>query len=329
MLRLHWPIAIVAGLLLFLQPFPCCAQWSGQDISCPKGTVYRDLRPDAGRQEFCERLLPGSLRVKDGPFRFWFSADHPGDQGDYRDGRQVGIWTECDRFGKCRQTEYHLIDASEKQRSGFRPVIPVSYENGKYIFDFRSCWSTWITKSGTEDLNLNIGGDGNRCDISYIPQHVIDHGGTGDYFCSVPFSVGQRRLDSIDLMHELTKLGLPQFCRTIGGKPQALMLVDKEYNDVASAMDIACAVVVQDSDQHPVLTFTLNPFVSELATDLTVKEGPLIGRGECIGKDETISTSQGADGQTHFAIPLSNKPDEASKQRQCLAKAIHLKPLCN
>src|SRR5882762_4737708 len=79
-------------------PDTCRAQWT-KDINCPAGTVYRDLRPDAGRQEFCERLLPGSLKVKDGPFRFWFSEGYPGDEGAYKNGRQVGPWKECSRFG--------------------------------------------------------------------------------------------------------------------------------------------------------------------------------------------------------------------------------------
>src|SRR5947207_1116172 len=82
------------GILCLLDTCSCYAQWV-KGIKCPEGTVYVDLRPDAGRQEFCERFLPGSLRVKDGPFRFWFSEGYPGDEGNYRGGRQVGSWKEC------------------------------------------------------------------------------------------------------------------------------------------------------------------------------------------------------------------------------------------
>jgi len=189
-------------ILAVAQPSPCQAAWI-KDITCPAGTVYRDQRPYAGREEFCERHLPGSLRVKDGPYRHWFSEGHPGGRGNYKNGRQVGPWTECDRFDRCKRTDYEFLYPSESERPGVRPEIPVWYEHGKYVFDFSSCWSTWVTKSGNEDLNLNIGGSGNRCHVSYIPQHVMERGGEGDYFCSIPFSVGKRTLDSLDLMREL------------------------------------------------------------------------------------------------------------------------------
>src|SRR5271166_6515843 len=217
-------LLILLLILAVAQPSPCQAAWT-KDITCPAGTVYRDLRPDAGREEFCERLLPGSLRVKDGPYRSWFSEGHPGGRGNYENGRQMGPWTECNRFDHCKHADYELLYPSESKRPGVRPEVPVRYENGKYVFDFSSCWSTWVTKSGDEDLNLNIGGSGNRCEVSYIPQHVMEHGGEGDYFCSIPFSVGKRTLDSLDLMRELPKLGLPQFCRTISHTGEAVMIV--------------------------------------------------------------------------------------------------------
>jgi hypothetical protein len=127
----------------------------------------------------------------------------------------VGPWTECNSFERCKHIDYELIYPSEKGRPGLRPEIPVRYEKGKYAFDFSSRWSTWVTKSGDEDLNLNSGGSGNRCDVSYTPQHVMEYGGERDYVCSVPFYLGERVLDSLDLMRELPKLGLPQFCRSI------------------------------------------------------------------------------------------------------------------
>jgi hypothetical protein len=57
---------ILPPILAIAEPSPRQAVWT-KDITCPAGTVYRDQRPYAGREEFCERLLPGSLRVKDGP----------------------------------------------------------------------------------------------------------------------------------------------------------------------------------------------------------------------------------------------------------------------
>jgi hypothetical protein len=208
--RAAFSLVFSAVILLLSNPCSCRAQWT-KDITCPIGTVYRDLRPDAGRQEFCERLLPGSLRVKDGPFRFWFNESLPGDQGSYKDGREIGPWKECDRFGKCRSVVHEIAFPHERDRPNFRREVPVSFQRGKYVFDFASCWGTWVTQSGIEDLNLNIGGTPYRCEIAYIPQHVMDHGGEGSYLCRVPFSVGKRELDSLDLLPELPKLGLPQF----------------------------------------------------------------------------------------------------------------------
>src|SRR6202043_1621611 len=129
--------ALCVAIFFLSNPNTCNAQWT-KDINCPVGTVYRDLRPDAGRQEFCERLLPGSLKVKDGPFRFWFSQGHSGDEGSYKDGRQVGLWKECSRFSKCRHVAHELTFPYEKDRDGFRREVPVSFQHGKYVFDFTS-----------------------------------------------------------------------------------------------------------------------------------------------------------------------------------------------
>jgi hypothetical protein len=79
--------------------------------------------------------------------------------------------------------------------------------------DFKSCRSTWVTQAtGSDPVCLNISGDyPYRCQISYIPEKVLDHGGAGSYVCEVPFEVGQRKLASLDLLKELPLLGLPQF----------------------------------------------------------------------------------------------------------------------
>jgi len=75
----------------------CLAQWT-KTISCPVGGVYRDEREHAGGEEFCEHFFPGSLKVKDGPSQSWISEGHPGEEGNYSEGRKVGSWTECDRW---------------------------------------------------------------------------------------------------------------------------------------------------------------------------------------------------------------------------------------
>jgi hypothetical protein len=327
MSRLLYSLTLLLAILVLAQARPCDAEWT-KDITCPASTIYRDLRPYAGREEFCERLLPGSLRVKDGPFRSWFSEGHPGDRGSYKNGRQVGLWIECDRFDRCKHAEYELSYPSEKERPGFRPEVPVSYQHGKYVFDFASCWSTWVNRSGDEDLNLNINGSGNRCDVAYIPQHVMDHGGEGDYFCSIPFSVGERDLDSLDLMRELPKLGLPQFCYPISRTGATLILVDKKFMTVATTEDVQCAALGRDSSGLQILTFTLNRYVADLATEIAAKRGPLIGRLCITGGDQTTSISQDAAGQTQFSFRLSDVPADAKKQGQCIAVAIKLKASC-
>jgi hypothetical protein len=306
-------------IVCLCNPGTCHAQWT-KDIDCPAGTVYRDLRPDAGRQEFCERLLPGSLRVKDGPFRFWFSQGYPGDEGVYKDGREVGPWKECGRFGKCKRVVHELTFSYERERPGFRREIPVSFQQGKYVFDFKSCWSTWITQTGGEDLNLNIGGTPYQCNITYTPQHVLEHGGEGGYFCRIPFSVGKKELDSLDLLHELPKLGLPQFCRTIGPTGEDFALLEN-FMDVATAVDVQTAVMTRDNAGHELVVFRLNQFATDLAVEVATKQGPLTTR-ICSKYDQQTEISRDASGRTSFKFRLSDDHVKANEQRKCVAKLI-------
>jgi len=300
-------------------PDTCRAQWT-KDINCPAGTVYRDLRPDAGRQEFCERLLPGSLKVKDGPFRFWFSEGYPGDEGAYKNGRQVGPWKECSRFGKCRRVVYELAFPYEKDRAGFRREVPVSFQHEKYVFDFTSCWSTWVTQTGGEDLNLNITGSPYRCDIAYLPQHVIEHGGEGEYFCSIPFSVGKRELESLDLLHELPKLGLPQFCRTVSPTGEAFSLLEN-FMEVATAVDVQTVAIAHDKAGHEILTFMLNQYATDLAMEVAAKQGPLTTR-ICMKYDQQTEISHDASGRALFNFRLSDNHAKANEQKKCVARLI-------
>jgi hypothetical protein len=284
-------------ILLLFNPGSCRAQWV-TDFTCPTGTVYRDLRPDAGRQEFCERLLPSALRVKDGPLRFWFNENLPGDEGTYKDGREIGPWKECDRFGKCKSVVHEIVSPNERTRPNFRLEVRVSFRGGKYVFDFASCWSTWVTQSGAEDLHLNIGGTPYRCEITYIPQHVMDHGGEGSYFCRIPFSVGKRELDSLDLLHELPKLGLPQFCRFLSPTGDAFMLLEN-FIDVATSVDVQAATIEHDSAGHEILTFRLNQYATDLAVAVAEKQGPLTTR-ICLKYDQPAEISRDASGRTSF-----------------------------
>jgi|SRR5271167_1256472 len=321
----------LTGILVLISAPLCHAEWT-KDINCPSGTVYRDVREYAGRAEFCERLLPGSLRVKHGPSRFWFSEDYPGDRGSYTNGRQVGPWKECNRFGRCKHTDFPLAYPEEEERAGFEPEIPVSYRRGKYIFDFTSCWSTWVTRSGNEDLDLNINGSDLRCVVAYLPKHVTEHGGEGSYVCFVPFAVGKQAFDSLDLMHELPKLGLPEFCRPDTTTGDLLMIVDKKFRGVVTSVDVQCVAIERDVSGEETLIFRLNQYATDLAVEAASKNGPLITR-LCFGltgpnQDQPTQMVHGPSGRTLFRYRFYSDPAQARKQRKCVAKAFDLKPSC-
>ena len=183
-------------------------------VDCSEGRAYRDNRNAVGGEVFCEHVLPGSLAVKDGPFRFWFNPGFEGSSGTYSEGREVGKWRECDRFGRCAQRDYPSIYPEEKKRSGFKPEVPVTYADGKYVFDFASCRSTWITHRNGEkaDLDLNVNARAEGCFIAHIPADAAGHQGNPDYTCTVPFQTGRRAFASLDLLTEFPRAGLPQYC---------------------------------------------------------------------------------------------------------------------
>lgn len=180
----------------WVMPKRCLADWA-KTIDCPEGRVYRDVRRDAGRDEFCELLLPGALKVQDGPSRWWYSEGHFGEEGIYQNGRKVGLWKECDRFGRCHKQTYQLVHPQETAHK-VKPEIPVSYSHGKYVFDFASCWSTWITQqTATSFLELSIVGGLTRCDVTYIPSSELDRPAENkSYLCEMPYAVGVREFDS-------------------------------------------------------------------------------------------------------------------------------------
>lgn len=314
---------------------PCLAEWK-KTIECPAGRVYRDGRKHAGREEFCELVLPGSLVVKDGPYRSWFSEGHPGGEGNYKEGRQVGIWEECDRFDRCKQIVYEPVFPEEKQRPGFKPQIPVSFVNGKYVFDFASCRSTWITRTGAPDpINLNIIGDSPyRCEISYIPESVLEHGGEGDYFCRIPFAVGIRELNSLDLRRELPQVGLPQFCRPISRTGEQIRIQKESFRGtlrvsappVATTVDVECATVEHESDGRELLTIKLNKYAADIVVAVG-GQGPLttfLCSDQIDGPKIVVDRS----GNTLFTYTLSATPITAKKQRKCVAEAIGIQAGC-
>lgn len=324
-------------LLCLLSPavHPCLAEWK-KTIDCPADRVYRDERKYAGREEFCEQLLPGSLVVKDGPYRSWFSEGHPG-EGNYKDGRQVGTWKECDRFDRCKQTVYEPVFPEEKRRPGFKPQIPVSFVNGKYVFDFASCRSTWITQTNAQNpINLNIIGDfPYRCYITYIPESVQEHGGEGSYLCRIPFAVGIRSFSSIDLKRELPQSGLPQFCRAESRNREQLQIQKESFRgelrvlgpSVATTVDVECATIGREKDGRELLTLKLNKYAADLVKEVG-RQGWLttfLCSDQIDGPKIVVDRS----GNTLFTYTLSAAPIKAKKQRKCVAEAIEIQASCH
>lgn len=297
----------------------CLGEWT-KTINCSSAQVYRDVQQDAGREEFCERSLPGSLVVKDGPYRSWFSEGHPGSEGRYLNGREVGRWKECDRFDRCNQLIHEAVFPEEKRRPAFMPHIPVRYELGKYVFDFASCRSTWVTKSDELDpISLNIGGGGlYRCQISYLPESVMRHGGKGDYVCRVPFALGTRAFDSIDLQMEFTKARLPQFCRSVDtmGEP---LLIRRGPAEVATTVDVTCATLKYASPNTATLELKLNRYAKDLVTQASRDEGPLntlLCFDPVSGPDHL---GEGA-GQARLIYTLRTHSEKYKKLKACFAR---------
>jgi len=65
-------------------------------------------------------------------------------------------------------------------------------------------------------MELNISTNEKGCVFSYATEEEVEHGmGSRDlgHHCIVPFQTGKRVFDSLDLMMELPKVGLPQYCK--------------------------------------------------------------------------------------------------------------------
>jgi hypothetical protein len=312
------------------------AEWQ-KTITCPEGHVYRDLRIDAGRDEFCLLELPGHLWVRDGESRFWYSEGHFGAEGSYKLGRKIGQWKECSRFDQCGIQTYDLLYPLEKQRN-IQPNIPVSYSQNRYVFDFRSCWGTWVTRqSDGSFIELNIGGDFLRCNVTYIPSTQSDRpSGNGGYSCQIPFAFGVRSFESIDLRSELPRLGLPQFCRKDDDFHSAMAIAFSSGTSLkfpgtdqfvrlltANMVDVECAAVTSSK-----LTMRLNAYAERLVLDNTDGHGLKV---EACGGKYTLSftgTSLDSQNRTLFHIDLSKNPTVAARQRACISAYAPLQQTC-
>jgi hypothetical protein len=196
----------------------------------------KDIRHGLAGEEHCVLVLPGLLEVRDGPFRFWFNPDFEGAVGKYKLGRKYGKWKECNRFGGCEQKDYPELDPDEMQRPGVKPEIPITYVNGKYVFDFTSCRRTQIAHTDGNITWVNIGSQQEGCAYDYqtkddvVYQDDLQALQSGKqkqgFHCSVPFQLGRRAFDSLDLMRELPTQGLPQYCKKDTLLPEPPYFVD-------------------------------------------------------------------------------------------------------
>ena len=334
MLAMHAPLPrfshMVARLvaLMWILTAACFGEWT-QTVRCAPDHVYQDLRRDAGREEFCELQLPGSLVVKDGQYRSWFSEGHPGSVGNYSRGREVGSWKECDRFDHCDTRDYEEVFPEEKKRAAFRPLVPVTYQDGKFGFDFASCRSTWVTHTlGADPIQLNIGGDSRyNCVISIFPRSVMEHGGEGAYNCWIPYSVGVRKFDTVDLMNEFPKAGLPQFCRPQQTHPEPLM-IRSGPEEIAFSLDLVCATVSKLPDGRGSLRIELNPFARDLVRDAAKADGPL-NTLLCMDQIEGPQVAADSAGKTILTYQMSTDPAKARREQKCIREKIRAPMPCS
>jgi hypothetical protein len=94
-----------------------------------------------------------ALKVRDGPFRSWFSEGHPGDEGTYRDGREVGRWKECNRFDKCSQVTTSLDLLHELPKLGLPQFCRAIDRNGE-AFMLERKWGALATTVDIESASL-------------------------------------------------------------------------------------------------------------------------------------------------------------------------------
>lgn len=318
-------LALVLGVV-FNARF-CFGEWI-KTIHCPAGHIYRDVRKYAGREEYCEVVKPGLLVFKDGPYRSWFSEGHPGSSGQYLMGRQVGEWKECDRFDRCRQHKYPAAYPRELRRRGFKQEVPISYHDGEYVMDFQSCRSTWVTQAtGADPINLNTVGDyPYHCQVSYIPQNVLDHGGKGSYVCFIPFEVGKRKLASLDLRKELPLLGLPQFCKEVSKTGEPLMIRDDVWN-VATSVDVECATITPGKIANGTLKIRLNQFASDLvrkASENPATFNTLLCQKPILSPKLSVDESK----RTVLTYKFSSDSAQAEKQERCVKEQFNCQMPC-
>ena len=325
------------------------AQQSGP-LTCPPGHAY--VEREEGRGQLCVLELPGFLKVQDGPSRWYFS---PGgfvvEEGTYRLGRKIGKWHECDRFSRCEDRTYEMLYPNE-HALGLQPVIPVTFANRKYVFDFGSCWATLVARQTTDSyVELNVGRSGERCQITVIrsanpkgPDNGNDY-----YLCEVPVRVGVRTFDSVDLRAELPRAGLPQFCRqneqpptvpapdglaaqgfTTSGTTNLVTATGnvRVAEQLANSVDVICASIEPRSTGPALLTVRFNEFAERIVLDHMNSEA--VTAASCTHRTplSVVDKQQDPAGYWLFRYSLNPSAAIAARQRACITMQVTLAPTC-
>lgn len=330
--------------ILFVLSSQSHAQWT-KSVDCPEGHEYRDDRGanGAGGGEFCVLHLPGSLWVKDGPARWWFSMGNFGEEGLYQNGRKSGLWTECDRFNRCHQITYPLLYPEENTS---RAEIPLSFVNGKYVFDFESCWRTWITRE-TDDsfLELNIGSGFGRCNVTIIPAGALSQspGSAKSYICQLPQTLGVREFDSLDLRQELPRLGLPLFCRQdseytpdFAYEPPELGLAfwsirpsseGDRRSSIADLLDVECAAVIEEVGR-PILQVRFNRFSEPLVLTGYSAATSRLEASACMGRHTLPMIANTTDTAGRLLLSFYLGSEDLDTKLGCITRLQPLQPSC-
>jgi hypothetical protein len=190
--------------------------------------------------------------------------------------------------------------------------------------------------AGESSIDLNIGSSPFRCQITYItPWRGPDKDGT--YLCQIPFAVGVRALDSIDLRRELSKLGLPQFCgepgqRNTGGPPLIVFAkMPRRVKDGSEQLSLLAAVTDVDVEctrgfgQPPasdLLVVKLNQYAAAILQGL---DGKPTQAGVC--RDEIELKAESAD-HSQLTFQLSQDATIAKRQKSCIEGAATLQKKC-
>lgn len=313
-------------------------------IQCEAGLTYHDERnTDGWGAEYCARELGGHMSVKVGPYKFWESGK-TNSEGVYRDGREVGTWRDCDRFGRCRTIDHDQM--STPTRAGRQEEVPVSFVDGRYRFDFQSCRATWVDVDlpGRRWV-LNIGDSHGRCSVSIFPVDATWSKSEGAT-CQVPFQVGVGESPTIELWRTMPwfcelspslvdgKIDSPEWFRATayGALPSGRYpVVKEELGWIAWSPDVTCAAIETPPVGPPQLRVRLNQYAEPTMT-AHIAAGHEVQTRFCGSGTAAFTltnvTMSGDDGHRVFSYALSGNAAAARAQRACIARKVTLQATC-